>query len=400
MKKKLLFVIYSLGGGGAEKALVNLLNLIDRSRYDISVQLFENRGINLEFLPEDVNLLPDLKSQQWMMESIKPFAKKALKAGKPGLLIKRLAAAARPRLKGYASSRYKTLCTWKAVRCDFPKPKEHYDIAIAYLQGTPIYYVVDCVQADRKIGWMHIDYSKVDDVPRQELLEYYSKLDAFISMSQKCVEELQDAFPTIRDKISLLHNLNAVNLIEELSERDVVEDMRSDVPTILSIGRLCDQKGYDYAIDAAARLVKEGVSFCWYVLGAGELEQRLKQQVADNGLEDRFIFLGLRTNPYPYIKKAAVIAQTSRYEGKSVVLDEAKILKKPILVTNYNSVGDQIQHEKTGYIVDMNAQDIARGLKEMLENPALCQQLVEGLEDARQEQQYWLEKHYEVFEGK
>ena len=400
MKKKLLFVMYSLTGGGAEKALVNLLNLIDRSRYDISVQLFENRGINLEYLPETVTLLPDLKSRQWLMEGMKPFAKNALKEGKLGLLAKRLWAVLRPRLKGNPSARYRTLCAWKAIRKDFPKAEEEYDIAVAYLQGVPIYYVLDCVKAKRKLGWMHIDYSKIDTVPRQEVLKYYEKLDAFVSMSAKCVEELQNAFPSIRDKICLLHNLNAVNLIESLSEKDGAEDMLTDVPSILSIGRLNNQKGYDYAVDAAAQLAKEGVAFRWYVLGAGELEQDLKRQVAENDLEDRFIFLGLRANPYPYIKKATIIAQTSRYEGKSVVLDEAKILKKPILVTNYNSVGDQIQHEKTGYIVEIDATDIARGLKEMLGNPALCQQLVEGLEDARQEQLYWLEKHYEIFEGK
>lgn len=398
--KKLLFVCSSLGGGGAEKALVNLLNLIDRERYDISLQLFENKGINLEYLPEDVKLLPDLKSKQWLMADLKTFTKRALKAGKLGLFAKKMSATLKPRLKGCVSARYKTLCTWKAIRKDFPRDEEHYDVAIAYIQGTPIYYILDCVKADRKIGWMHIDYSKIDDTPRKELLEYYGKLDAFVSMSQKCVEELQNAFPTIKDKICLLHNLNSVNLIKTLSDKDGAEDMQTDVPAILSIGRLCHQKGYEYAIDAAARLAKEGALFRWYVLGTGELEQQLKQQVAENGLEDRFIFLGLRANPYPYIKKATIVAQTSRYEGKSVVLDEAKILKKPILVTNYNSVGDQIQHGKTGYIVEINADDIARGLKEMLGNADLRQQLMDGLDDARQEQEYWLQKHYEVFEGK
>lgn len=400
MKKKLLFVMYSLTGGGAEKALVNLLNLIDRSRYDISVQLFENRGINLEYLPEDVKLLPDLKSQQWLMADIKTFIKQAMKVGKIGLLVRKAYAVVKPRLKGYASARYKTLCAWGAIRKDFPKAKEHYDVAIAYIQGTPIYYILDCVEADRKIGWMHTDFSKIDDIPHQELLEYYGKLDAFVSISEKCVEALQSAFPSIRENICLLHNVNAVNLIETLSGKDGAGDMKIDMPVILSIGRLISLKGYDMAIDAAVQLVNAGLPFRWYVLGAGELEQQLKQQVADNGLEDRFIFLGLRSNPYPYIKKAAIIAQTSRYEGKSVVLDEAKILKKPILSTNYTSVRDQIQHGKTGYIVDIDAQDIARGLKEMLGDPALCQQLVAGLEDAQQEQLYWLEKHYEIFEGK
>ena len=399
MKKKLLFVAVSLDGGGAEKALVNLLNLIDLSQYEISVQLFKNQGINLKALPEDVKLLPSLESQQWLMADNKTYVKNALKTGRADLLLKKAGAILKPRLKGSRSVRYKTLCAWRAIQRDFPKGKEHYDVAIAYLQGIPIYYVVDCVEADRKIGWMHTDFSKIDDTPHQDLLKYYSQLDAFVSISEKCVEALQNAFPSIREKIHLLYNVNSVNLIETLSQRDSAEDMQTDMPSILSIGRLIALKGFDMAVDAAAQLAKEGLAFRWYVLGAGALEQQLKQQVADKGLEDRFIFLGLRANPYPYIKKATIIAQTSRYEGKSVVLDEAKILKKPILSTNYTSVRDQIQQGKTGYIVEINADDIARGLKEMLENSALCQQLVDGLEDACQEQEYWLNKHYELFEG-
>ena len=397
--KRILFVCASLGGGGAEKALINLLNLIDRSKYEITLQLFENKGINLEYLPKDIKLLMPLKSQQWLMEDIITFINMSLKKGRILLLAKRLYAALKPKIKGYSSGQYKTLCTWKAIKKNFPSAKEKYDVAIAYIQGTPIYYIIDCVKANRKIGWMHIDYSKIDNVPRDEILEYYRRLDAFVSISEKCVDELKAAFPQISAKIHLLHNLNSIKLITSLAEAGGAPEIDDDVTSILSIGRLCSQKGYDYAIDAAEIMVHNGVSFRWYVLGGGELESELKGIVKEKGLEDRFIFLGLKGNPYPYIKKANIIAQTSRYEGKSVVLDEAKILKKPILVTNYNSVCDQIEHKKTGYIVELDATDIARGLTEMIESKSLCDSLIKGLTSADEEQIYWLEKHYELFEG-
>ena len=364
------------------------------------MQLFENRGINMEYLPEQVTLLPDLKSQQWLMADTGTFVRQALRRGRFGLLLRKAWAILRPILRRNTGSQYKTLCAWKAIRRAFPRAKEPYDVAVAYLQGVPIYYVADCVQAKRKLGWMHIDYSKIDNVPRQEVLAYYRQLDAFISMSSKCVEELRKAFPSIKQNIHLLHNLNSVRLIEELSGREEARELLlSDSPTILSIGRLCEQKGYDYAIQAAAIMAQNRVPFRWYVLGTGELEASLRQMVADNGLEDRFFFLGLKSNPYPYLRQATVVAQTSRYEGKSVVLDEAKILKKPILVTAYNSVGDQIEHGKTGYVVDIDAEAIARGMTTLLENAALREQLTANLEDASAQQEYWLNKHYELFEG-
>jgi glycosyltransferase involved in cell wall biosynthesis len=397
--KKLLFVCSSLSGGGAEKALVNLLYLVDRSKYEITLQLFENRGINMEYLPKDVKLLPALKTQQWLMEDIGKFFRMTLRKGRAALLVKRLFAALKPHYKGCSSARYKTLCAWKAIRKDFPKSKEKYDVAIAYIQGASIYYIIDCVEADRKIGWMHNDYSKIGSVPRNEALAYYKRLDAFVSISEKCVYELKKVFPSIADKIHLLHNLNSVELITSLSTLGEASDMADDVTSILSVGRLCDQKGYDYAINAAEIMKKNSVEFGWYVLGVGELEGKLKAMIKEKGLEDRFFFLGIKSNPYPYIKKASIIAQTSRYEGKSVVLDEAKILNKPILVTKYNSVGDQIEHGKTGYIVEIDAAEIARGLTNMIENKELCDKLADGFSNVNEEQSYWLEKHYELFEG-
>lgn len=124
-----------------------------------------------------------------------------------------------------------------------------------------------------------------------------------------------------------MYNLNSTELIHSLSVRDDIEDMDTSVPTVLSIGRLTMEKGFDFALQAAAIMKQSGFRFIWYVMGAGPLEQELRTMALELDVADVFVFLGIRSNPYPYIKAATVIAQTSRYEGKSVVLDEAKILK-------------------------------------------------------------------------
>lgn len=107
---------------------------------------------------------------------------------------------------------------------------------------------------------------------------------------------------------------------------------------LLSIGRLSRQKGFDYAIDAAALLKKAGYRFKWYVLGIGGLQEELETRIQEKGVDDCFKLLGNRENPYPYIKNCTIVVQSSRFEGKSVVLDEAKILAKPLLSMDFVSI--------------------------------------------------------------
>ena len=121
---------------------------------------------------------------------------------------------------------------------------------------------------------------------------------------------------------------------------------------ILSVGRLTEQKGFDISIEAAKILKKENVNFKWVVLGDGELREELEKQINDD-IKDNFLLIGKRNNPYPYFEHCDFVVQSSRYEGKSIVLDEAKIFSKPIICANYNTAKDQITHGENGIIVPL-----------------------------------------------
>ena len=137
---------------------------------------------------------------------------------------------------------------------------------------------------------------------------------------------------------------------------------------ILTIGRHVHLKGYDMAIDAAKLLKESGVNFRWYSIGEGELTNQLKKQVKDSGLEKEFIFLGTFTNPYPFVKQCDIYCQPSRFEGFGMAIAEAKILNKPIVVTNFDIVYDQIDNEINGIIADMNSDDISRAIIKFINN--------------------------------
>ena len=144
------------------------------------------------------------------------------------------------------------------------------------------------------------------------------------------------------------------------------------------MGRLDRQKGLDIAIEACARLA-DSVDFRWYVLGDGPQRGELEALIASRGLRDRFFLLGTTLNPYPYLARCDVYAQPSRFEGKSIALEEAKCLARPILTTAFSTVRDQIEDGVTGSIAQIDADDVAEKLRALLLEPALRQKLTDNL---------------------
>ena len=181
------------------------------------------------------------------------------------------------------------------------------------------------------------------------------------------------SFSNPKDKVQLLYNIVSAKLIHQIAEEPVTIDTTK--PSLLSIGRLHPQKGFDFAIEAAALLKKHGLNFVWYIIGEGAERTALEQAITKNGLEKHVVLLGIKENPYPYIKQTTIFVQPSRYEGKSIALDEAKLLHKPIVVTNFTTAKDQINHLKNGIICEMDANSLADALTSLLQNESLQNEL-------------------------
>jgi glycosyltransferase involved in cell wall biosynthesis len=180
-----------------------------------------------------------------------------------------------------------------------------------------------------------------------------------------------------------------------LAEEPIQEHFPSGLK-IVSIGRLENQKGYDFAVDALKIVKQKGFNFHWIILGEGVEKPKLVQLIAKNDLVENVTFVGIKENHYPYVKYADIFMQTSRFEGKSIAIDEAKIVGKPILVTNFSTVNDQITHKETGYITEMNPQSIAEGVIELLQNENLRKQLSENLSKLTLGTESEIEKIYEL----
>lgn len=392
MKKNILFLIGSLNNGGAERSLVNLLQLIDFERYNVDLILLKEKGFLCKQLPDKVHLVSNLKELHFLYNDSKI---KGINPKYPKLSYVFYISKIKARLKfksRYKKRQYKWCKYYKDM---IPKLEKRYDVAVSYLEGETMFYLVDKVDADRKIAWIHTDYTTLEaDQSIDE--KYFEKLNAIVGVSELCVSRLKNTYTNLSDKFIYLPNLTSSNVIRSMSESFFPKEYSSkDGLRLVSVGRVVKLKGFDLTLEAAKILKDNNVKFTWFIVGDGELIEELQKTCKNYSLMDCFKFLGLCKNPYPYIKNADIIVQPSRYEGKSMVLDEAKILGKPIVVTNYDTVRDQIK-DNEGIIVKMNAQSIANGIILMDNNKEKYSSYLLQREYGNQKD---IKKYYDLFEG-
>lgn len=396
MKKRILFVIESLSLGGAEKSLVTLLNLLDYSKYEVDLLLFSQGGPFQELLPEEVTLLP--VPDYFSYTSI-PWHSFGEKLKKPKALFAQLRYSLALRLKKHTNIE-KAALLWKYSQSCFSNLSENYDVAIAYAQGLPTFFVAEKVNAKRKAAWVNVIYR-----PQGAYLDYikpfYNKFDFVNAVSDTVAQQIQETFALPPCKITHIMDILDADFAAKMAEMpsDASADMSGPGTKILTVGRLSAMKGYDLAIDAARLLVERGLDFTWYVIGEGALREELERQISGNGLQNRFILLGSRNNPYPYFKACDLYVQPSKYEGFGITLAEAKMFHKPIVTTAFEAVGAQFINRTNGLIVDILAQGIADGVIQMLTDTELRTNCVRNLEKEKIGNTEEIEKFYALLEG-
>lgn len=392
--RKILFVIPSMRIGGAEKSLVNLLNLIDLNKYDVNLLMFKPEGDFLQQIPLGIHILKTDPSLFYAYKCDKNVF--SCKTGIRSEILRIFSTGVCKILYGNCARQKRWTKFYKTL---LPKLDSEYDVAIGYLEGDASYYVIDKVNAKRKILWVHSNFENIkknEDAAAYK--EYFCKADRVVSISDKCVQVLQDNYPDMRNKFVFLPNLTSSVVLKNTAKAAIDEKFLKDIFNIVSVGRLTEAKGFDMAIDALKILKDHKVPVHWWIIGDGELRKCLEKQAKDNSVEEYLTFLGFKANPYPYMNKADLIVQTSRWEGKSVVLDEAKILGKPILATDYATVKDQVENGKEGVIVEMDAESIAREIEHLVEDESVLNGIRNYLMARNYGNQSEIVKYYKLFD--
>lgn len=392
MKKKILFVIPSLRSGGAEKSLITLLSLMDYDKYDVDLLAFRRDGLFFDKVPDEVNIKNGTEDYEMFDGDAKSAILYFITKGKLLSAIDRVRYA---RVCNIADAAQRDKAMWFFLKKQIPVQRAEYDCAIGYLEGNASYFVAEEVSAKKKICYVHNDFKKLSlDVDRSR--ELFDKCDKVVTVSQVCLDSLVDVFPELSDKFTVVENITSPRLIREYaSEIEPFKDDK-DKTVLVTVGRLAQQKAIDLAVKACAELKKRGKKIRWYHIGTGELKTEIEELINQLGVTDEFILLGERSNPYPYVGQCDIYVQPSRYEGKSIAIDEAKCLCRPIVTTNFTTVADQITDGVNGLICTMNEMDIADKIEMLIDNEELRQALSDNLSKEKTGNEEELEKFYHI----
>ena len=371
MAKPRIFInMHYMELGGAERALLGLLNALDTNKVDVDLFLNQHTGEFMPLIPKKINLLPERRGYN----AIERPLLQVLKEGQYGIVLGRLKARRLHRKyhksltdieKSFDSSSFHYVA--KGVQPYLPSLDDlgEYDLAISFLQPHNI--VLNKVKAKIKIAWIHTDYSTVHVNAKLEL-PVWAGFDFIASISPDCTRSFLQTFPSLKDKIIEIENILSTSFIRHQAELlDVSDEMPQNGINLLSVGRYCHAKNYDNVPDIIKRLVDRGYKdLRWYIIGFGGDEPLIRQRIAEAGMEDHVFLLGKKDNPYPYIKACDIYVQPSRYEGKSVTVREAQVLCKPVIVTSYPTAHSQIRDGVDGVIVPQDNAGCAEGMAEAI----------------------------------
>lgn len=252
---------------------------------------------------------------------------------------------------------------------------QKYDIAISTTEGFCNAVVANRIVADRKIGWIHPDMRSLGlDIKKGTLI--LNKFNYIVSVSQSGCETLKTFFPNAEGKFVHIDNMIDSESIR-MKSMVKINDMYKDVNerTLVTVCRIANEsKRLDRIISVADNLKKQSFIFKWYIIGDGPDYNMLNALIKEKSLVDKVILLGARSNPFPYIKKADYFVLTSQYEGKPIVIEEAKVLHTPIIVTNYSSAKNQVS-EKMGVVVDNTDEKLIEQISNVIKSDSQLERI-------------------------
>lgn len=352
-KKNIIFVIESLGLGGAEKSLVTLLNNLDYTKYKVDLLLITEGGIFEDEVPEEVTII-----SYDLFQNANALRKTLLR------VIYFLA-------RKFGGKKHDAEKHWRGFHTLLPKIAENYDVAIAYSQGFSTYFTATKITAAKKYAWVNIDYKRAGYSLKFDL-DFYKKFDTIVTVSEEVKQGLERELKAFNETLSF-------KVIKDITDSEILLkksteyrcNFKSDRINIVTVGRLVHQKGMSLAIEACKKIIDAGYEIHWYILGEGSERESLEKKIQKYNLSEYIFLKGALNNPYPYISACDIYVQTSLFEGLCLTLIEAACLNKPIVTTNFPTSYSIIENEETGIICEMNSEAIAKSVIRLINNQYL-----------------------------
>lgn len=383
MDKKILIVANGLSpDGGIGNCLYRMLAVINREYPDYQIDLMLNDIASAEILENtkwNIRIIP-LETEKLLFKSTKELVMSLNRKKDRKKCIRIIFS----RILHYFD--YKLhLINLQAELTN--SNNTEYDIAISY-SGLPTYivsYVSRFIEAKKKIAWAHIEIGQQNvkqikgftSLRIKGIKRYTKTLNCFehiITVSDGVKDSIYQEFPEFKGKVETIYNFTDKNRIQTLSE-EAIDDMEDDVQLkILTVGRLSNEKGINLAFETIKLLKDRKISFKWYFMGANQIPKYVRLYIDKNDLQTNFRYLGIKKNPYSYIKKCDIYVHTSYVEGYCTAIEEARMLAKPIITTNMAGAYEQVQDGWNGFVVQKDSQSIYEAIMKLIEHPELREQ--------------------------
>ena len=376
MKKDILLVINTLGRAGAETALVALIKRLDKEKYNIYLYVCLGQGELIRDIPDYVTILNKDYDESSVLTA---DGKRRLKERVCQMLFTRWAAfrnipyiisnAVHNLMEHRKVSVDKLLWSVVADADAACAGDRHYDLAIAYIEGAAAYFVDRYVNADKKAGFIHVDYGMAGYSRRLDR-ECYDRFDKIFTVSDEVKDSFLKVYPECEEKTEVFHNRIDIDSVKVKAEMFVPDDITSDSQQmkILTVCRLTRQKALEVSIGAMKILKDKGINAVWYVVGDGPERKKLSDIIIQYDVADRFILLGNRDNPYPYYKACDIYVHATKYEGKSIAIQEAQIIGLPIIASDCSGNREQIMDGVDGILCEFSGEGVAHAITDMMQN--------------------------------
>ena len=335
--KRILFFIPTLGGGGAEKVLVNLVNNLDNKKYDITVQTLFDIGINKKNLNSNINYKTIFKKRiKGNIHILKIFSRK--------FLFKKMI-------------------------------REDYDIIVSYLEGPTTRIVSGCNNPNVKlINWVHTEMNNVKEIQKSyrsanEMRKAYEKYNMTIFVAKSTKDNFENKTKINLKDSRVIRNIIDINEILNKSN-EKIENEKKQI-TLVTLARLTQSKGYERLLRTHKKLLDENIIHDLWILGEGEDREKIENYIKKNALENSVKLYGYQENPYKYLREADIYVCASYIEGYSTAVTEALIIGKPIITTNCSGMNEILENGTYGLIVENNENALYNGIKEMILNSNL-----------------------------
>lgn len=330
MKIKLFFAITEMYKGGAEAALVNLLNTLNSNQYIV-----------------DLLIMKQVHTEQSLIAQV-PSWVRVCDAGAINQKVR--------------DNLWQGDYRWGAAVAQAFVQDNVYDVAFSYGEWCYHEFVAEKVAAYHKAIWIHTDITRLPTTEVVELFAHYPHYQSYIFAAEGILQHAVQIYPILRHKAAVIHNwIDGETVLKQSLQP--IEDFQFRMPCrIVTIAHVRQEKGYLRLVETANILKKEGLNFEWLCLGricVPEYQKRLLQKIANYGLQERVVFLGERANPYPYMCMADLCALLSDYEAIPLSISEAHILGKPVVATNTAGAAELIVPLKNGFICGFNPWEIA-----------------------------------------